>query len=136
MTTNSNFNNEDQYDLLEDLLNTEYDTFDESDGKIKSCNILNSPKKRQKKINSSLEEESSTGVAVENMKGDIGNDELDIEEGELIDENSGPTEITSMINCDKTLLKAFHDNFHGKHLILKIYENGFSCPYCKLNIRK
>ena len=60
------------------------------------------------------------------------NDEIYIEEGEILNCDSGPVEITSMFKSNMMLVNVFHENFQGKHLILKIYDNRSVCPYCKL----
>lgn len=137
MTTESlnTFLNEDSYDLLDDLLNDEYDKFEEINGETNKYNGLNKPQKSPRK-QIPREQEVNSSYRVTNKKEHVENNELDIEEGEILDNDSGPVEITSMFKGDKMMVKAFHENFHGRHLILKIYENCSLCPYCKLKLVK
>ena len=132
-------NNDSQYyDLLEDLLDYEDVEFSESEcSNIQDATDLKEVEQNQTKKSVFNGERMDKGFMIRKKKKedmDIG--ELDIEEGEILENNIDPTEITSMFTCDKTLEKAFHDQFRGRHLILKIYENCFLCPYCKLNLKK
>ena len=139
------FPKEDSYDLLDELLLDDYDKFEEFDDEYNGGNGLKSPQKKLQKENLPFEKETNSSYLATNKKEHIDlNNELDIEEGEIIDNKLGPVEITSelgpveitsMFNSDKMLVKAFHENFHGKHLILKIYENCSSCPFCKLILK-
>lgn len=147
MTTKTSviFPKEDSYNLLDELLHDDYDKFEEFDDEYNGCNGLKSPQKKLQKEKLPLEKETNSSYLETNKKEHVVNTELDIEDGEIIDNvltrvevtsESGPVEITSMFNSDKMLGKAFHENFQGKHLILKIYENCSSCPFCKLILRK
>ena len=84
------------------------------------------------KNNIPLENESNSTCLQTNKMEHNDNDELYIEEGEILNCDSGPVEITSMFKSNMMLVNVFHENFQGKHLILKIYDNCSVCPYCKL----
>ena len=100
------------------------------------------PQKKLQEENRSFENKTNSSVLETKKKQHVVvNNESDIEDGEIIDNSLshveitpelGPVEITSMFNRDKMLVRAFHDHFQKKHLILKIYENCSSCPFCKL----
>lgn len=124
--------NEYQYDLLDELLTDQYDKFEENDNKSNFGNGLNLQQKEFHKNNIPLENETNSTCLKTNKMEHNDNDELYIEEGEILNCDSGPVEITSIFKSDMTLVNVFPDNFHAKHLILKIYDNCSVCPYCKL----
>ena len=126
--------NEYQYDLLDELLTDQYDKFEENDNKSNFGNGLNFQQKEFHKNNIPLKNKSNSTCLKTNKMEHNDNDELYIEEGEILNCDSGPVEITAMFKSNMTLVNAFHENFQGKHLILKIYDNFSVCPYCKLQL--
>ena len=104
------------YDLLEDLLEDNYDKFDNEDkinigeqAKVYEKNVVN------KQINQKQKKET--------------NDNYELEEGELLESQLSQCEISCMFQDDQILLTAFHEIVNGNHLIGKIY-NFEHCPYC------
>ena len=138
------FPNEDSYDLLDELLRDDYDKFEQVKDEYTGCNndFKKTPQTKLQEENHPFENKTNSSVLETKKKQHVVvNNESDIEDGEIIDNSLshieitpefGPVEITSMFNRDKMLVKAFHDHFQKKHLILKIYENCSSCPFCKL----
>ena len=92
--------------------------------------------KKLKKKNNSLEKETGSSNLKTSKLEPIVDDELDIEEGESINNENCPVEITSLLKCNLTRVKVFHEDFYGSHLIIKIYEDKSVCPYCKLKLIK
>ena len=114
---------ESTYDLLKELLDDNYDKFDNRDTvnigeKAKSC------------------EKSMANKQSYQKKKDESGDKYELEEGEILESESNTTEISYMFQNDKKLLKSYHDIFNGNHLILKIYKNCEQCPYCILEKRE
>ena len=138
------FKNKDSYNLLDELLSDDYDKFEEFKNEHTGCNndLKKTPQTKIQEENYAFKNKTNSSVLeTEKKQHVIVNNKLDIEDGEIIDNSLshveitpelGPVEITSMFNRDKMLVRAFHDRFQKKHLILKIYENCSSCPFCKL----
>ena len=105
------------YDLLEELLDDNYDKFDDGD-RINVGEKTNSCEKGTVNKQSLQKKKKETG------------DKYELEEGEILESESNTTEISYIFQNDKMLLKSYHDIFNGNHLILKIYENCEHCPYC------
>lgn len=111
------------YDLLKELLDDNYDKFDDRE----TINIGEKTKSYEKSmVNKQL---------YQKKKKETG-DKYELEEGEILESESNTSEISYMFQNDKKLLKSYHDIFNGNHLILKIYENCKQCPYCILKAVK
>ena len=115
------------YDLLEELLDEDYDKFDDGDRinvgeKINSC-------KQGTEVKELFQKQKKKTV-----------DMYELEEGEIFENESATTEISYFFQDDKLMLNSYHDIFNRNHLILKIYENCEHCPYCiskdlKINVK-
>ena len=134
MTTESlkKLGNEYQYDLLDELLTDQYDKFEENDDKCIFSNGLNLQEREFHKNNVPIENGTNSSCLETNKMDHNDNDELYIQEGEILNCDSGPVEITSMFKSNMTLVNVFHEHFQGNHLILKIYDNFLVYTYCKL----
>ena len=105
------------YDLLEELLDGDYDKFDDGDRinvgeKINSC-------KQGTEVKELFQKQKKKTV-----------DMYELEEGEIFENESAASEISYFFQDDKLMLNSYHDIFNRNHLILKIYENCERCPYC------
>ena len=111
------------YDLLKELLDDNYDKFDDRE----TINIGEKTKSYEKSmVNKQL---------YQKKKKETG-DKYELEEGEILESESNTSEISYMFQNDKKLVKSYHDIFNGNHLILKIYKNCKQCPYCILKAVK